>query len=206
MKIKASLLMPVLAALTIMAIVSTGIALGQLHNGAPWVTLLSSMPRAQAAVAADLVTVADSGLRGADLGQLQQPIARPASSIQPVQTGLSLAAPVRQPEAKANTPSPSVSDDSPEPGVKAGDSDLGTAADGPFAAESDPVIGAGDGDLLQGSVNGRSEDDPKVEGSATQLVAANFGQEAANFGQETESVSLGVEEHDAQTAQSAGDD
>jgi hypothetical protein len=206
MKIKASLLMPVLAALTIMAIVSTGIALGQLHNGAPWVTLLSSMPRAEAAVAADLVTVADSGLRGADFGQLQQPIAQPASSIQPVQTGVGPAAPGRRPEAAANTPSPRVSNDSPAPGVKAGDSDLRTRADGPLPAERNPVIGAGDGDLLQGSVNGRSEGDLKVEGPATQLVAANFGQEAANFGQETESASLGVEEHDAQTAQSAGDD
>jgi hypothetical protein len=199
MKIKASLLMPVLAALTIMAIVSTGIALGQLHNGAPWVTLLSSLPRAEAAVAADLVTVADSGLREADLGQSQRPIAQPASSIQPVQTGVRPAASGRRPEATANTSSPRVSNDSPEPGVKAGDSDLGTRADGPLTAESDPVIGAGDGDLLQGSVNGRSEDEPKVEGPATQLVAANFGQE-------TEWTSYGVEEHGVQAAQSAGDD
>jgi hypothetical protein len=206
MRIKASLFMPVLAALTIIAIVSTGIALGQLHNGAPWVTLLSSMPRAEAAVAADLVTVADSGLRGADLGQLQQPIAQPASSIQAVQAGATPAAPVRRSDGAGTTPSPRASDDPPEPGVNAGDSDPGRPADGPLAAESDPVIGAGDGDLLQGSVNGRSEGDLKVEGPATQLVAANFGQEAANFGQETESASLGVEEHDAQTAQSAGDD
>jgi len=178
MKIKASLVMPALAAVTVVAIVATGIALGQLRSGAPWVTLLSSMPRLEAAARADALAVADSDALAAEGGQLQPPILQLIRSSQLVRAGLNRAAVAPRQEASTVAPDSGVSMDSRDSNVVDRGSDPETPSDGPLPAEDSPSRGVGDGDQLQVTVVDPSKNDPNVEEAAAQVAAADSDQES----------------------------
>jgi len=82
MKIRASLFTPVLAALTIMAIVGTGIALGRSHDEAPWVRLLGYVPGILRAEEKEtfILTGYDAVAAGGDY--LRQAMVQPISSTE----------------------------------------------------------------------------------------------------------------------------
>jgi hypothetical protein len=79
----------VLAVLTVVAIVTTGIALGLVRNGGPWVMLLGPSSNSGSMAEAEPVAVADSGTSQAgddrswtdDRGS--EPVAPPSPSVQP---------------------------------------------------------------------------------------------------------------------------
>jgi hypothetical protein len=216
MKIKARLLMPGLAALTLLAIVGTGIVLGQLRGGAPWVTLLGSISQ-MATVAeaeADAITpeteaviVADSGLLEDGADQSQQPYAQPVSVGGSVLTETKERAAVQSPGASTVGSGPSVSEDSPdsesspvledsvgpslpEPRPTDGDADLGAPADDSNQGSGGPSGGAESYELPP-SATRLGADDPAPEKAAVLLPAASREAEP-----ETESAPDEVEEDD----------
>lgn len=153
MKIKARLLMPSLAALTVLAIMGTGIVLGQLRGGVPWVTLLGSAAEFAAAAEADAIVVADSGLFEDGASQLERPNVEPASSIQPVLAepnqgpagrGPGDSGAISDPSVPGGSPEPGSSQpSSPEPNVTDGEPVPGVPADGSIHETDDPREGTG---------------------------------------------------------------
>jgi len=85
MRIRASVLTPILAMLTVVAIVGMGIALGQSRGGDASATLLGSTPSFAAAAETDATIVADAGLPQTGGGSLEQPVAETPPVVQPVE-------------------------------------------------------------------------------------------------------------------------
>jgi hypothetical protein len=173
MRIKASLLMPVLAALTIVAIVGTGIALDQLRNGAPWVTLLSSVPGLGAGAGTGASVEANAGSPRAGSGQLPQPTAQPVLCTRSVHAAKPATA-GQGSETLAFSPGLGVSGDYPGAEVNDDSTDLVAPTDRSFDAENHFNLGIGEDLQPPGSADDRFKEDPEVEVPAVQLAAADF--------------------------------
>ncbi len=130
MKIRASLLTPVLSILTVAALIGTGILLGQGHGVQADATLIGSTPEFPAPVSAEATLVAESGPVG-DAGAITQRPAEetcPAIGPAPADPGV-----VTDDQASSSPPAPTTrpttgkTDHSTGSGVEYGESDAHTA-------------------------------------------------------------------------------
>ncbi len=180
MKVKASQITPVIAVLTIVAIVATGIALGQVRNGAPWATLLGparsfeESPDAKPSSEAKRVAVALSDASRASGGRTQLEIAQPNSSIQPAQAGARSTVVVQRPSTAPTVSDPGAHGDSSprgtaEPGTSSGDPSPEVPEDGQSLSENGPGIGSRVDDQLRDSSSDRSGTAPEVEEQTVQV-------------------------------------
>lgn len=133
MRIRASVLTPILAMLTVVALVVTGIVLGQARGGDASATLLDSTPSSVAAAVPDTAAVADAGLPDTGGASLEQPIDQSVQVVQSAAAGpVLVAAGQRPPTTKPTTKPPTTppTTDAPAPPVIAAGDD-GSGSDVP---------------------------------------------------------------------------
>jgi hypothetical protein len=106
MKIRASVLTPILAMLTVVALIATGIALGQSRSGDASATLLDSTPSLAAAAEPDTAAVADAGLPNTGGASLEEPVAQSVEVVQSVSAGPVIVAGGQRPATTPRTTPP----------------------------------------------------------------------------------------------------
>ena len=138
MRIRASVMTPILAMLTVVALIATGIALGQARGGDASATLIDSTPSFAAVAGTDATVVAEAGPPATD-GSLEQPIVQSVQVVQsapadPVivaggqKPATSPTKPPTKPAAKPPTKLPTTVEHAPDPPVtEAGDDGSGSA-------------------------------------------------------------------------------
>lgn len=140
MRIRASVLTPILAMLTVVALVATGIALGQTRRGDASATLLDSTPSSAAAAGTDAAAVADAGLPETGDGSLEQPIAESAQVVQFVPADPVIVAggkgPATTPRTTPPTTPPTTDQPTPDPPEPEADED-GSGSDEPAEPHHD---------------------------------------------------------------------
>ncbi|MCL5734936.1 MAG: hypothetical protein M1274_05015 [Actinobacteria bacterium] len=201
MKIRGSLLTPVFAVLTVVAILAVGVVLGQLHAGAPWVRLLGSIAQPdpgfaagtpktiasnEGGLAAEFDASADSTTLGSSFTTSSQVASEPRVAVpRGLQPGVATTSPEPAEVAKDSQETPGGDRSSgPTPPVSEGDSGADTASpsppsmgggnDSPSIVEN-PLSELSPGPQLPASGAAESEEYRPAEGSEDIALSGGSG-------------------------------